>query len=129
MGRQPHRAFKENQVLNRSQGVFVISIASDMLGVHQHTLRIYEDEGLIRPARRNNQRLYSEADIELLRRIRYLTAELGLNLAGVQILLKLEAAGRFTFDELHALADGTPIAQYETADQPDQETRREGSPR
>jgi DNA-binding transcriptional MerR regulator len=100
-------------VLSRSHPVFVISIASDMLGVHQHTLRIYEDEGLIRPARRNNQRLYSQADIELLRHIRYLTSDLGLNLAGVQILFKLEAAGRFTFDELRALAEGEPIAQGE----------------
>jgi DNA-binding transcriptional MerR regulator len=84
-----------------------------MLGVHQHTLRIYEDEGLIRPARRSNQRLYSEADIELLRRIRYLTAELGLNLAGVHLLLALEAAGRFTFDEIRALAAGEAIESYE----------------
>jgi DNA-binding transcriptional MerR regulator len=83
-----------------------------MLGVHQHTLRIYEDEGLITPARRSNQRLYSEADIELLQHIRYLTSVLGLNLAGVHLIFQLERAGRVSFAEIQTLAVGKPIAPY-----------------
>ena len=100
----------------RSRPVFVISIASEMLGVHQHTLRIYEDEGLITPARRSNQRLYSEADIELLQHIRYLTSVLGLNLAGVHLIFQLERAGRVSFAEIQALAAGEPIDQYEVSE-------------
>jgi MerR family transcriptional regulator/heat shock protein HspR len=93
----------------QNRPVFLIRIAADMLGIHPQTLRIWEHEGLITPARRSNQRLYSNADIEFIRRIRYLTDELGVNLAGVSLLLKLEEAGRFTFAELVALASGAPI--------------------
>ena len=70
---------------------YMISVAADLVGMHPQTLRIYEQKGLVRPQRtRGNTRLYSEADIERLRLIGRLTSELGLNLAGVEHVLRLE---------------------------------------
>ena len=74
-----------------ARGVFVISVAAELAGVHPQTLRIYERKGLVDPARTGGgNRRYSEEDIELLRRIQDLTTE-GLNLAGVKMVLALEA--------------------------------------
>jgi MerR family transcriptional regulator/heat shock protein HspR len=74
-----------------ARGVFVISVAAELAGVHPQTLRIYERKGLVDPARTGGgNRRYSEEDIELLRRIQDLTTE-GLNLAGVKRVLALEA--------------------------------------
>jgi MerR family transcriptional regulator/heat shock protein HspR len=70
---------------------YMISIAADLVGMHPQTLRIYENKGLVRPKRtRGNTRLYSEADLDRLRLIQRLTTELGLNLAGVEVVLRLE---------------------------------------
>ena len=70
---------------------YMISVAADLVGMHPQTLRIYENKGLVRPRRtRGNTRLYSEADLERLRLIQRLTTELGLNLAGVEVVLRLE---------------------------------------
>lgn len=69
--------------------VYVISIAADLLGLHPRTLRIYEEKGLVQPARRNHQRRYSERDLERVRMIRHLTQEVGLNLAGVRLVLEM----------------------------------------
>jgi MerR family transcriptional regulator, heat shock protein HspR len=70
---------------------YMISVAADLVGMHPQTLRIYESKGLLRPKRTaGNTRLYSEADIERLRLIQQLTNELGLNLAGVEQVLRLE---------------------------------------
>src|SRR5919197_1829017 len=70
---------------------YMISIAAELVGMHPQTLRIYENKGLINPKRtRGNTRLYSEADLERLRLIQRLTTDLGLNLAGVEQVLKLE---------------------------------------
>ena len=70
---------------------YMISIAAELVGMHPQTLRIYESKGLIRPKRTGgNTRLYSEADIERLRLIQRLTTELGLNLAGVEQVLRLQ---------------------------------------
>ncbi|HLC23065.1 MAG TPA: MerR family transcriptional regulator [Dehalococcoidia bacterium] len=75
-----------------SEPRYVISIAARMLGVHTHTLRYYERVGLLEPARsESNLRLYSDQDIERLRRIRTLMDELGVNLAGVEVIFKLLA--------------------------------------
>jgi MerR family transcriptional regulator/heat shock protein HspR len=72
------------------QAVYVISVAAELAGVHPQTLRIYERKGLVEPGRtQGGSRRYSEADIELLRRIQELTNE-GLNLAGVKRVLELE---------------------------------------
>jgi len=70
---------------------YMISVAAELVGMHPQTLRIYENKGLIRPNRTaGNTRLYSEADLERLRLIQRLTNELGLNLAGVEHVLRLQ---------------------------------------
>ena len=70
---------------------YMISIAAELVGMHPQTLRIYEQKGLVNPQRTaGNTRLYSEADIERLRLIQQLTNDLGLNLAGVEQVLRLE---------------------------------------
>jgi MerR family transcriptional regulator/heat shock protein HspR len=69
--------------------LYVISIAADLAGVHPRTLRIYEEKGLLSPQRRNRIRLYADRDIERVRLIRYMTQELGVNLAGVKLLLEV----------------------------------------
>jgi MerR family transcriptional regulator, heat shock protein HspR len=71
--------------------LYMISVAADLVGMHPQTLRIYESKGLIRPKRTSgNTRLYSEADLDRLRLIQQLTTELGLNLAGVEHVLRLQ---------------------------------------
>jgi MerR family transcriptional regulator, heat shock protein HspR len=71
--------------------IYMISVAAELVGMHPQTLRIYEAKGLVRPQRTaGGTRLYSEADIERLRIIGRLTSELGLNLAGVELVLRLE---------------------------------------
>jgi MerR family transcriptional regulator/heat shock protein HspR len=70
---------------------YMISVAAELVGMHPQTLRIYEQKGLVRPKRTpGNTRLYSERDLERLREIQHLTADLGLNLAGVERVLRLE---------------------------------------
>ena len=70
---------------------YMISVAAELVGMHQQTLRIYETKGLVRPRRTpGNTRLYSEADLERLRVIQRLTTDLGLNHAGVERVLELE---------------------------------------
>ena len=74
----------------RTHPRYMISVAADLVGMHPQTLRIYEGRGLVRPRRTpGNTRLYSEGDLERLRLIQTLTTELGLNLAGVETVLKL----------------------------------------
>src|SRR4029453_724039 len=70
---------------------YMISVAAELVGMHPQTLRIYESKGLVAPQRTaGNTRLYSEADLERLRLINRLTSELGLNLAGVEHVIRLE---------------------------------------
>jgi MerR family transcriptional regulator, heat shock protein HspR len=77
--------------MRTNDAVYVISVAAELAGVHPQTLRIYERRGLVDPARTTGgSRRYSEHDIALLRRIQELTNQ-GLNLAGVQRVLELEA--------------------------------------
>jgi MerR family transcriptional regulator/heat shock protein HspR len=74
----------------RSRPLFTISTVAKMFGVHPQTLRLYEREGLIQPRRSaGNTRLYSEQDLERLRLILELTRELGVNLAGVEVILQM----------------------------------------
>jgi MerR family transcriptional regulator/heat shock protein HspR len=74
-----------------SRGVYMISVAAELAGMHPQTLRIYESRGLITPRRSpKNTRLYSEEDVQRLRRIQELTTELGMNLAGVERVFELE---------------------------------------
>jgi MerR family transcriptional regulator, heat shock protein HspR len=70
---------------------YMISVAAELVGMHPQTLRVYEARGLVRPSRTpGGTRLYSENDLERLRLIQRLTTELGLNLAGVEHVLRLE---------------------------------------
>ena len=71
--------------------LYIISVAADLVGMHPQTLRIYENKGLVRPQRTaGGTRLYSESDLGRLRIIQRLTTEVGLNLAGVELVLRLE---------------------------------------
>jgi MerR family transcriptional regulator, heat shock protein HspR len=75
----------------RDQGVYMISVAAELAGMHPQTLRIYEARGLITPKRSAGKtRLYSQEDVERLRRIQELTSQLGMNLAGVEKVFELE---------------------------------------
>jgi MerR family transcriptional regulator, heat shock protein HspR len=78
--------------VSANRGVFMISVAAELAEMHPQTLRMYEARGLIEPKRSpKGTRLYSQADVERLRRIQEMTNELGLNLAGVERVLELEA--------------------------------------
>jgi MerR family transcriptional regulator/heat shock protein HspR len=79
---------------------YIISIAAELASCHPRTLRIYEEEGLLQPQRRNNLRLYSEADIQRVRIIRFLTRRQRVNLAGVRVILQLEALGKIRVYDL-----------------------------
>jgi MerR family transcriptional regulator, heat shock protein HspR len=77
--------------VDRRRGVFMISVAAELADMHPQTLRMYEARGLITPQRSaKGTRLYSYADVERLRRIQEMTAELGMNLAGVEKVFQLE---------------------------------------
>ncbi|MCQ2958362.1 MAG: MerR family transcriptional regulator [Candidatus Gastranaerophilales bacterium] len=81
---------KVSSLINPAAPIFSISIIATMLGVHQRTLRIYDEEGLLVPKRTDkNRRLYSMQDVEKGKFIQYLTRELGINLAGVRIIFNL----------------------------------------
>lgn len=74
----------------REHRLFMISVVSEMLGIHPQTLRLYEREGFIKPRRSGgNTRLYSEEDVEKLELVLRLTRELGVNLAGVEVILSM----------------------------------------
>src|SRR5690348_6452377 len=97
-----------------STAVYVISVAAELAGVHPQTLRIYERKGLVDPARtRGGSRRYSDEDIALLRRIQELTNE-GLNLAGVQRVLALEAENRRLREQVATLRSDAEEAVAET---------------
>lgn len=75
----------------RKRPVFMIGVASELIGVHPQTLRMYEQKGLLRPRKSiKNTRLYSQEDVDLGRYIQKLTQEMGMNLAGVRKILDLE---------------------------------------
>jgi len=77
--------------IDEERGVFMISVAAELAEMHPQTLRMYEARGLIEPKRSpKNTRLYSQRDVERLRRIQQMTSEQGLNLAGVETVLSLE---------------------------------------
>ena len=77
-------------ILDNDEPCYVISIVARVVGVHAQTLRYYERVGLVEPSRsRGNIRLYSPRDVERLRRIKSLTDDLGVNLAGVEVIIRL----------------------------------------
>jgi MerR family transcriptional regulator/heat shock protein HspR len=85
--------------VDTDRGVFMISVAAELANMHPQTLRMYEARGLIEPKRSpKGTRLYSQEDVEQLRRIQEMTADLGLNLAGVERVMDLERE----IDTMHA---------------------------
>jgi MerR family transcriptional regulator/heat shock protein HspR len=90
-GRKHGDGRREGERIDQDRGVFMISVAAELAEMHPQTLRMYEARGLITPKRSaRNTRLYSQADVERLRRIQQMTNEEGLNLAGVETVLNLE---------------------------------------
>jgi MerR family transcriptional regulator/heat shock protein HspR len=90
-GRTPSRRQRSSVRVESSRGVFMISVAAELAEMHPQTLRMYEARGLITPKRSpKNTRLYSQDDVERLRRIQRMTADEGLNLAGVETVLEME---------------------------------------
>ncbi len=85
------------------QPLYLISVVSEMLRVHPQTLRLYEKEGLITPRRTKKQRLYSENDVERLNFILQLTRELGVNKAGVDIILRMRRRMEVMQDEMEEM--------------------------
>ena len=100
--------------VSASQGVFMISVAAELAEMHPQTLRMYEARGLITPKRSpKGTRLYSQEDVERLRRIQEMTAELGLNLAGVERVIELEDQLEKARTRLAALEQRVAGAQAE----------------
>ena len=90
--RQPRGKRRVEARIDSERGVFMISVAAELADMHPQTLRMYEARGLITPKRSpKNTRLYSQADVERLRRIQEMTNDGGLNLAGVETVLEMEA--------------------------------------
>jgi len=107
--------------------VYVISVAAGIVSAHPRTLRIYEDEGLICPARTpTNIRLYSDEDIRRITWIRHLTRERGVNLAGIRLLFELEE--RLGTRILEALYDEGVRRQAERSAAQDAETTSRSTP-
>lgn len=92
-----NRGQQEEQDIDKDKPLYVISVAAELVDMHPQTLRLYERKGLIEPSRSAGKtRLYSQRDVEHLREIRRLTQELGVNLAGVEEIIRL----RRTLDNL-----------------------------
>ena len=103
---------------------YFISIAAELASVHPRTLRIYDEEGLVCPQRRNNLRLYSEADIHRVRIIRFLTRRQGVNLAGVKVILQLEALGKI---RVYDLFDADDVERFVEEGEPEPEKAAAGN--
>src|ERR687888_933027 len=94
----------EGERIDEERGVFMISVAAELAEMHPQTLRMYEARGLIEPKRSpKGTRLYSQRDVDLLRRIQEMTTDLGLNLAGVERVLELEQQLERATQRLEAL--------------------------
>lgn len=90
-------------VRDKKEPLYMISVVSRMLGVHPQTLRLYEREGLITPKRGKRQRLYSDEDVEKINLILRLTRELGVNKAGVEIILRMKDRFEFLHREVEEM--------------------------
>jgi MerR family transcriptional regulator/heat shock protein HspR len=110
--------------VDSDRGVFMISVAAELADMHPQTLRIYEQRGLITPKRSpKGTRLYSQDDVERLRRIQQMTAELGMNLAGVERVLEMEEQLERMTRRVEQLERRAARLQQEMAEQLD-EVRR-----
>ena len=104
-----------------SRPVYVISVAAELVSVHPRTLRIYEGEGLVSPARTpTNIRLYSENDLRRILWIRHLTQNLGVNLAGVRVLFELEErSGMRLLEQLYSEPEAVRGSDDDADEAPD----------
>jgi len=94
--------------INRKKGYFSISAVAKMFSIHQQTVRLYEKEGLINPKRSSgNTRLFSEEDINKLEEVIYLTHALGINLAGVEMILKLKKQIKKMQEDMNTIFENT----------------------
>lgn len=94
--------------IRRKKGFFSISAVAKMFSVHQQTVRLYEKQGLISPKRSSgNTRLFSEEDIDRLEEVIYLTHEMGINLAGVEMILRLKKQIKKMQSEMNKIFDTT----------------------
>lgn len=107
------------------RGVYMISVAAELAGMHPQTLRIYESRGLITPKRSPGKtRLYSQEDVEKLRRIQELTSQLGMNLAGVEKVFELEEELDKMRSRMERLQAKTQELEQEMADEIENVKRR-----
>jgi MerR family transcriptional regulator, heat shock protein HspR len=105
--------------MDHDEPCYVISVAARMVGMHQQTLRYYERAGIIEPSRsRGNIRLYSQADIARLRQIQRLINDLGVNLAGAEVILKMRDRIERLEEENAELRRRLEAAQSEQAARP-----------
>src|SRR5215210_1071814 len=115
-GRGTRRRRADAEPLDQERGVFMISVAAELADMHPQTLRMYEARGLITPQRSpKNTRLYSQADVERLRKIQRLTTEEGLNLAGVVSVLELETRLEQMRSEMANLRDRAAAMEQQMA--------------
>jgi MerR family transcriptional regulator/heat shock protein HspR len=98
----------KEQGMRRRKGFYSISVVAKMFSVHQQTIRMYEKQGLISPKRSSgNTRLFSEEDVDRLEEVIYLTHKLGVNLSGVEMILKLQKKIRRMQEEMNKLFSAT----------------------
>jgi Predicted transcriptional regulators len=104
--------------VKRKEGYFSISAVAKMFSVHQQTVRLYEKQGLITPKRSDgNTRLFSDEDIDRLEEIIYLTHELGINLAGVEVIFKLKKQLQKMQKDMNQLFEKTKATLDEQTEQ------------
>src|ERR671929_630649 len=115
---------KSRKELDPTEGVYMISVAAELAGMHPQTLRIYESRGLIQPKRSpKNTRLYSQEDVDRLRPIQELTTELGMNLAGVEKVFELEEQLERMRRRMRSLEKQAEKLEQEMADELDRVRR------
>ena len=111
-------ASRSRKDLDPARGVYMISVAAELAGMHPQTLRIYEARGLITPKRSAGKtRLYSQEDVDRLRRIQELTSEMGMNLAGVEKVFELEGELERMRARMARLQSKTEELEQEMADE------------
>ena len=116
--RKPRTTRRSTVRVESSRGVFMISVAAELAEMHPQTLRMYEARGLITPKRSpKNTRLYSQDDVERLRRIQRMTAEEGLNLAGVETVLEMEEQLEKTRAELERVRERAAELEAQMAEE------------
>jgi MerR family transcriptional regulator, heat shock protein HspR len=118
------RRIQTRTTIDEKRGVFMISVAAELAEMHPQTLRMYEARGLINPQRSpKNTRLYSQQDVERLRRIQEMTVEHGLNLAGVETVLQLESQLDRARAELAKMRERTAELEQQMLDEMDRVRR------